>query len=218
MVTCDIPMRSMLGILWLPSLRHGSMVPAFRRSSPRRFARMLAAIAACVVLESRAAPYDTIADGADPRLMLRGYDPVAYFARGRPTPGGVAIKTDFDGVTYRFASDANRLEFLKNPLKYVPQFGGFCTNSMVYALPYPGDPATWKIIDGRLYVFGSEAQRRYFLMDDDNNLALARNYWKAEVEGGNAVLQRYRRLLFRVPHYRSDLDLEIDWRQKNGAH
>lgn len=195
--------RDRLSRLWLPR--------------PGRLGPLLAALAACLALQTKAAPYDTIVGGAEARLMLRGHDPVAYFASGKPTPGGAAIKTNFDGVTYRFASDANRLEFLKNPLKYVPQFGGFCTNSLVYALPFAGDPATWKIIDGRLYLFGGEAQRRYFLMDDDNNLALARNYWKTEVEGGNAIFQRYRRLLFRVPHYRSDLDLEIDWRQHNVA-
>ncbi|MEO8133727.1 MAG: YHS domain-containing (seleno)protein [Betaproteobacteria bacterium] len=182
-----------------------------------RLAALLAALAALLALAARAAPYDTIADGADARLMLKGHDPVAFFATGKPTPGGAGVKTDFDGVTYRFASDGNRLEFLKNPLKYVPQFGGYCANGMLYAMPWPGVPDAWKIIEGRLYVFADERQRRYFLMDEEGNLPLARGYWRDEAEGGIALVQRYRRLLHRVPHYRTDKELEAEWRSKNDA-
>ncbi|MEP6702393.1 MAG: YHS domain-containing (seleno)protein [Betaproteobacteria bacterium] len=161
-------------------------------------------------------PYDTTSSGGDSRLMLKGHDPVAYFAQGKIALGDAAIKTDFDGVTYRFVSEEHRFEFMKNPYKYTPQFGGFCANSMVYALPWPGEPDSWKIIDGRLHLFGGEWPRRYFLMDEDNNERLARRYWKDEVEGSIPIVQRARRLAIRVPHYKSDKELAAAWRTLTG--
>jgi YHS domain-containing protein len=166
-------------------------------------------------LARAAGPYDTSSDGADPRLMLKGRDPVAYFTASRPMPGDPARKTDFDGVTYRFVNEENRFAFMKNPLKYVPMFGGYCANSMVYAIPREGDPESWKIIDGRLYIFAGIAARRHFVMDEEANVRLAQRYWKDEVEGGFAIIQRARRLVVRVPHYKSDKELETEWQATN---
>jgi len=161
-------------------------------------------------------PYNTTSEGGDARLMLKGRDPVAYFTLGKSTPGDPAIKTDFDGVTYRFVSEEHRLAFMKNPFKHVPAFGGFCANSIVYAIPWGGEPDTWKIIDGRLYIFAGEWPRRYFLMDEENNLRLAQRYWKSEVEGSIAIVQRARRLALHVPHYRTDADLANAWKTMTG--
>ncbi len=182
--------------------------------------RCLAALAllfAFAGLAAAAGPYNTSADGDDPRLMLRGYDPVLYFSTGKPLPGDPAFRTDFDGVTYRFINEENRFLFMKNPLKYVPMFGGYCAHSMAYAIPWGGEPDAWKIVDGRLYVFTGEAARRYFVMDEETNLRLANRYWRDEVEGSIALVQRYKRLGVRVPHYKSDKELEAEWQVRNSA-
>jgi len=166
-------------------------------------------------LAGGAGPYSTTSDSADPRLMLNGHDPVAYFTAGKPMPGDPAHKTHFDGVTYRFVNEESRFEFMKNPLKYAPMFGGYCANSMVYAIPWEGDPETWKIIDGRLYLFLDAAARRHFVMNEEANVRLAQRYWNDEVEGGFALVQRARRLVVRVPHYKSDKELETEWQAQN---
>lgn len=159
-------------------------------------------------------PYNLTSDGADARLMLKGHDPVAYFTVGKHTPGNPAIKADHDGVTYRFASEENKAAFLKEPIRYAPQFGGFCSNGIVYAIPWGGDPDTWSIIDGKLYIFGGAGSRKYFLMDEKRNLELAQRYWDEEVKGSNAFWQRYKRLVFRVPHYKSGKELEEEWQRR----
>lgn len=159
---------------------------------------------------------NTVSDGDDSRLMLKGFDPVAYFTRGDHVAGSPAIKADHDGVTYRFASAAHRELFLKRPASYVPQFGGFCANGIAYAIPWGGDPDTWKIIDGKLYIFGGQSSRNYFLMDEKRNLELAQRYWRDEVEGMHPRIQTARRLVFRVPHYRSGKELEEAWRARQG--
>ena len=162
-------------------------------------------------------PFRTISDGADARLM--GYDAVAYFTQGEAVKGDPAIKTDHLGVTYRFASDANRAEFLKDPQQYMPQFGGFCSNGINYAVPWGagGGPNTWRIYRGKLYVFGGQASRDQFEMDTELNLQRAHHYWNDEVAGSNAVLTRVKRLVFRVPHYKTDRALREEWEAKLAA-
>ncbi len=63
------------------------------------------------------------------------------------------------------------------------------------------------MIDGKLYIFGGQGSKDAFELDEKTNLALAERYWKDEVAGNNSFLQRAKRLVFRVPHYRSGEDL-----------
>jgi YHS domain-containing protein len=157
---------------------------------------------------------NTIADGADGKLMLQGHDPVGYFTARKHLPGNPTIKTVHEGLTYRFVSEENKQAFLQAPNKYIPQYGGFCSNGIVYAIPWGGDADTWEIIDGRLFIFGGQSSKNYFLMDRDRNLALADKYWADEVSGKNPVIQRYKRLAFRVPHYKSGKELAAEWQAK----
>jgi YHS domain-containing protein len=48
-------------------------------------------------------------------VMLRGYDPVAYFKHGKAVPGKRSIWSTYNGVTYFFASKADKTEFDQNP-------------------------------------------------------------------------------------------------------
>ena len=165
--------------------------------------------AACTTI----GPYNSVSDGADSVLMLRGYDPVAYFTLGKHTLGKSDIKATHDGATYRFANEEHKAMFTKEPAKYAPQYGGFCSNGIVYGIPWGGDPDTWKVIDGKLYIFGGESSRKYFLMDEKKNLQRADQYWASEVKGVNAFTHRYYRLLVRVPHYKTGAQLEAEWQQ-----
>jgi hypothetical protein len=114
-------------------------------------------------------------------------------------------------------SEANKQAFLKEPAKYMPQYGGFCTNGIVYAIPWGGDADTWEIIDNKLYIFGGHGSKNYFMMDKERNLALAEKYWAEEVNGKNPFIQRYKRLVFRVPHYKTGDELQAEWAAKQGA-
>ena len=159
---------------------------------------------------------NVVSEGGDSNLMLLGNDPVAYFAAGRPLPGRGDIKTEHRGLTYRFASDENRRQFITNPEHYVPQFGGFCAQAMAYAVPAPADAGSFKIIDGKLYLFASARARLYFEMDQERNLKLAWHYWEAEVVDSNWRLQAWKRLLFRVPHYKSNAELGVEYERRFG--
>jgi len=88
------------------------------------------------------------------KVAIQGYDPVAYFTKGKAVEGEKSLSVTYMGVIYYFSSKANRELFLKNPAAYEPQYGGWCA----YAMGNSGekvevDPETFKIIDGKLYLF-----------------------------------------------------------------
>ena len=45
------------------------------------------------------------------------------------------------------------------------------------------------------------------MLDVPRNMALANKYWSEEVNGANALVQRTKRLVFRVPHYKTGKEL-----------
>lgn len=145
--------------------------------------------------------------GSDAHVMLDGHDVVAYFTQGRHAMGQPTIKSVHQGVTFHFASAAHKALFDADPAKYMPQFGGFCANGIVYGIPWGGDADTWRIVDGKLYIFGGASSRDAFGLDVPGNRALANKYWTEEVAGSNSFWQRSKRLVFRVPHYASGEEL-----------
>lgn len=89
----------------------------------------------------------------DNGLAIQGYDPVAYF-KNKPTEGKKEYASQYQGVTYYFASLANKQAFIENPKKYEPVYGGWCA----FAMGDTGkkveiNPETFKIVDGKLHLF-----------------------------------------------------------------
>ena len=152
-------------------------------------------------------PVNAVAEGDDRHLILFGYDVVSYFVDGGPKAGSPAIKSDYQGVTFRFASAEHKALFDRAPEKYIPQYGGYCTNGIVYAIPLGGNVDTFWIHDGKLYMFGGHGSYDAFMLDPVHNLALAEKYWNEEVNGSNALVQLAKRFVFRVPHYKTGREL-----------
>ena len=152
-------------------------------------------------------PVNAISDGPDKHLFLFGHDVVSYFTDHHHQLGSPAFKSVYKGVTFRFASAEHKAMFDAAPEKYIPQFGGFCANGIVYAIPWGGDADTWEIFDGKLYIFGGKGSHDAFMLDVPRNLKLAHHYWDTEVNGSNAFFQRAKRLIFRVPHYKTGKEL-----------
>ena len=85
--------------------------------------------------------------------VASGYDVVEYFNQNA-VEGEKKFKTTYDGVKFKFSSDKNLNLFIKNPEKYIPQYGGYCA----YAIGVKGEkvsvnPKTFEIRDGKLYLF-----------------------------------------------------------------
>jgi YHS domain-containing protein len=86
-------------------------------------------------------------------VAIEGYDPVSYFS-SKPQKGKKEFTFTHEGIVYQFANNNNLGSFKKNPENYEPQYGGWCA----YAMGAKGekvevDPQTFKIINGKLYLF-----------------------------------------------------------------
>ena len=112
-------------------------------------------------------------------LVLKGYDPVAYFTDGKPVQGVAQYEMVFDGQRYRFASAQHRDLFKANPDKYAPQFSGLCAMNLSRGVKRESDPHNWVISNGNLYVFASEAGQQGFTKDPATVTAKANTNWKS---------------------------------------
>jgi YHS domain-containing protein len=86
-------------------------------------------------------------------IAVEGFDVVSYFDN-KPMEGDEEKQFVYKGVTYLFANAGNMAKFKANPEKYEPAYGGWCA----YAMGETGekvkvDPETYKILDGKLYLF-----------------------------------------------------------------
>ena len=152
-------------------------------------------------------PANATPDAEGNALMLKGYDVVSYFVDNKDSIGSASFRSNYQGITFQFTSAEHKALFDKAPTRSLPEFGGYCANGIAYGLPWGGDGDTWKMIDGKLYIFGGHGSKDAFLLDEAGNLALAKKYWVDEVQGSNSFTQRTKRMVFRVPHYKSGEEL-----------
>jgi YHS domain-containing protein len=172
---------------------------------------LLALLAGCGTVRN------TIADGDDRALMLRGNDPVAYFTEKRAVKGDPAIKVERDGVTYRFASAAHRELFLKDPARYEPAYAGFCASGAPYALKANIGADVFLVYGDRLYLFGSERSLKNWAMDAAENVKAGDRYWAEETKDVPFRLQNARRYTFKVPGYKTDAELDAERERRRVA-
>ena len=83
-----------------------------------------------------------------------GYDVVNYFAANSAERGSKEYSTIHNGATYYFVNADNLKAFEENASKYLPQFDGYCAFAVAKMnKKVPADPNTFRIDDGKLYVF-----------------------------------------------------------------
>ena len=91
---------------------------------------------------------------------VSGYDAVSFFSEGGPVKGSKDHSFVHKGSTWLFSSQANLEAFKAAPEKYEPQYGGHCAWAAAQNYTAPGDPAYWKIIDGKLYLnYSADVQK-----------------------------------------------------------
>lgn len=111
------------------------------------------------------------------KVALQSHDPVAYQTVGKPVLGQEKFSAEHEGAIYRFSSEENLKIFQANPAKYVPLYGGFCQQGMAGGRKLDGDPAIFRVADGRLAVFSYKAALDGFLKDPAGNAAKAADNW-----------------------------------------
>ncbi|OEK03300.1 YHS domain protein [Roseivirga sp. 4D4] len=120
-------------------------------------------------------------------LAIQGYDPVAYFTENKAVEGSENISHNAAGVTYYFSSAKNRQLFIADPKRYEPEYGGYCAYAMADGDKVRIDPETFKIIDGKLYLFYNfrfTNTLKSWNKDEANLLPKANTQWGKIVSGG----------------------------------
>jgi YHS domain-containing protein len=110
-------------------------------------------------------------------VILKGYDPVAYFHQGKAVMGNPSITSTYNGATYLFASRADKAEFDKRPAKFEPQYGGYCAYSMSKGERHDIDPKAFHIYKGKLYVCETPEQMKKFSAHIDEDTSKADQNW-----------------------------------------
>lgn len=111
-------------------------------------------------------------------LAVHGFDPVAYFTQDEALLGDAQFSTEYKEGTYRFVSEENKQLFLKNPSKYVPQYGGYCAFGTAKGKKFDGDPRLFKVVGGRLYFNLNPDVYEKWLMDPPGYIKQADENWR----------------------------------------
>jgi YHS domain-containing protein len=169
---------------------------------------------ALLLLGGCGTPYATVPDSAGRPVMLLGFDPVAYVTRGQPTRGSAQHVVSLPGRSYYFASSEHKALFEATPARYEPQYGGFCASGAAFAIKLGSDPTSWRIHDGRLFIFGDVIGQTAWELDPAWNVAHADRLWPGIADAGwrAASLGAY---VNKVPHYLSGAQIRAQWEQQN---
>lgn len=110
-------------------------------------------------------------------VAIKGYDPVAYFTAGKPVKGSADFVYEWNGAEWRFAKAANRDAFKADPVKYAPQYGGYCAWAVSRGYTAGIDPEAWKIVNDRLYLNYSPKVQAQWSEDIPGNISKAEENW-----------------------------------------
>lgn len=114
---------------------------------------------------------------------IKGYDTVAYFTQGKATKGDGDFTYEWNGGKWYFSTEQNLQEFIQNPEKYAPQYGGYCAWAVSNGYTAKIDPYAWHIHDGKLYLNYSKSVQSTWQNDIPGNIAKADSNWPHLLSG-----------------------------------
>jgi enamine deaminase RidA (YjgF/YER057c/UK114 family)/YHS domain-containing protein len=129
-----------------------------------------------------AAAFASSARSEEAKLSIGGYDPVAYFTDGKPVQGKSEFEHLWHKLRWRFASDAHRQSFAKDPDRYAPQYDGYCAMGVSNddaAHKDTIDPEAWAIVDGKLYLVHNQYWLAVWREHSEEYIKRANASWQA---------------------------------------
>lgn len=121
---------------------------------------------------------DSVNTGYFGGVAIMGYDTVAYFTDGKAVKGSEEFTYDWLGTPWHFASKKHQEMFMSEPVKYAPQYGGYCAGEVVAgSVTVNVDPEAFKIIDGKLYLIYDVRNADDFAAHADDNIPKADANW-----------------------------------------
>ncbi len=126
---------------------------------------------------ARAATTETLVVDWHTGLAIGGYDPVAFYTKGKPALGSPDFEFRYGGAVWRFCNVGNRDAFAARPDIYMPQFGGYDPTGVARGIAVAGSPSVWLIAAGRLFLFYDRARLEMFAADSQRLTATAERRW-----------------------------------------
>ena len=100
------------------------------------------------------------APAAAPKEALDGIDPVALLTTGKEVTGKPGLAVVREQFQYLFATPENKAAFERSPEKYQIQLSGACARM---GGGVTGNPADYAVVDGKIYIFGSDDCHKKFV-------------------------------------------------------
>lgn len=138
---------------------------------------LVATIVILLAAVAHAEPTIRVNKDAD-RVAIAGYDPVAYFTEERPVEGSPELEYEWQDALWRFSDPEHLTMFAKDPERYAPRYGGFCTGGMALGVRWVVDPEAWAIVEDRLYLNFRKGGRDEFVADPDSYIRKADANWE----------------------------------------
>ena len=110
-------------------------------------------------------------------VAVGGADAVAYFVQSQYVSGQPNISYEWKGATFLFSSEEHREAFIREPDKYVPQYGGYCAYAMAKGQMVEIDPEAFSIVDEKLYLNLSIGVRATWESNIESFIDQADNFW-----------------------------------------
>jgi YHS domain-containing protein len=153
----------------------------------------------CLALSGAAIVFSLVASGAPALagssvntgyfggIAIDGYDPVAYFTDNRAVKGSERYSYEWLGTPWHFANDQHRELFRSDPMKYAPQYGGYCAGEVAGSgsTTVNIDPEAFKNIDGKLYLTYDKAHTADFAANTGDMSRANANWPKMKAELDN---------------------------------
>ncbi len=122
----------------------------------------------------------------DSKIALQGYSPVSYLDLGIAQKGLKEYKSIHDGLSYYFTSEAQKKEFEGNPVRYLPQYGGFCAFGVSVGAKFRVDPNKFVVRNGKYFLFlydlEVDAQQLWLAGDHQELVAKAEVNWSGLIK------------------------------------
>jgi hypothetical protein len=154
---------------------------AVTRSSSRGIGRSVAVFGLAVAAAVGGSPAfadDSVNTGYFGGVAIMGYDPVAYFTEGKAIKGLEKFSHEWLGTPWHFASAKHREMFVSEPMRYAPQYGGYCAGEVALgSVTVNIDPEAFKIIDGKLYLIYDKGSADWFAAHAAKDVAKANDNW-----------------------------------------
>ena len=119
----------------------------------------------------------------DSKIGLQGYSPVSYLDLGLAQKGVKQFKIVHNKIAYYFTSEDQKTAFEKNPLKYLPQYGGFCAFGVYAGAKFRIDPNKFVVSKGKYYLFLNDLKvdaKQLWISENESKLLKAANKnWKS---------------------------------------